>query len=1264
VDGTVTANGSQYYYHSGGAGGSIWIQAGGLAGSGTIQANGAGNGAGGGGGRIALYYQTNSFSGAVQAFGGPASAGGQAGGAGTVYWKGPTGALGYVVVDNHSQAGAYTPADLILGTNLVVVVTNGTQIGVPGGETWTVGQLVLGSGSTVWCLATNAAGQVSNQWVGAGAAIQAQSLTIQTGAVISAEGQGYPPLQGPGAAAASSWAAGGGHGGLGGTVNGNGGGAYGSVTQPTELGSGGSDGGSPGGGAIRLIVAGTLQVDGTIAADGLHVDDGAGGSGGSIWITAGTLAGGGTIQADGAIGHANGGGGGRVAVYCQENAFAGAVTARGGAAIAQTGGAGTVCWQVAKGTLRVLVDNAGQVGAYTPTDLIEGTNLVVTVTNGAQVSIAGGETWSVNQLLLATNGTVVCFSANAGGLVNSQWLGTGVVIQAQSVVVQPGGVITADGLGYAPLQGPGAAAAGSWAGGGGHGGLGGTVNGNGGGAYGSVTQPTELGSGGSDGGSPGGGAIELVVNGTLEVDGVLTASGFHTDDGAGGAGGSIWITAGTLAGGGTIQANGAMGHANGGGGGRIALYCRNNLFAGAITAAGGPGIAQTGGAGTVYWQSPTNALGYVLVDNDGQTGIYTPADLIEGTNLVVTVTNGAQVSIAGGETWTVNQLLLATNGAVLCFSINNTGLLNSQWLGTGVVIQAQSLVIQPGGVVTADGLGYVPGQGPGAATSGSWGGGAAGHGGLGGTAGGGGGGAYGSLTQPTELGSGGWAEGNSGGGAIQLVVAGTLRVDGSITANAGNPGNAGGGAGGSIWIQAGTLAGSGTIQANGANGGGNGNGGGGGRIAIYYQANAFAGAATAWGGRWAGAGAAGGAGTVYWQGATGLSSYVLDNGGHAGAYTPADAIQGANLALTVTNGAQASIPGGETWTVGQLVIGSGGTVWCQSTNAAGQVSNQWAGAGVVIQAQSVAINAGGVLSADGFGYGPGQGPGAGAYLTRNGGGGHGGQGGTWWASGGAAYGSLTQPVELGSGGSDPNSSGGGAIRLVVTGALQVDGTITAGAVDGANGTYGGSAGGSIWIGAGSLAGSGTIQANGSRGEHNGGGGGRIAMHYQTRTFTGTATAWGGNGVFQGGGAGTIYWEGSAGTLDSVVLDNGGLIGAYTPADLLGGMNLLVTVTNGAQASLAGGQSWSVNQLLLATNSTVWCFSANNTGPVNSQWLGTGVVIQAQSVLIQSGAALSADGLGYVSGQGPGTGAVVPWGAGHGGQGGTHVTSGSAAYGFC
>jgi hypothetical protein len=132
----------------------------------------------------------------------------------------------------------------------------------------------------------------------------------------------------------------------------------------------------------------------------------------------------------------------------------------------------------------------------------------------------------------------------------------------------------------------------------------------------------------------------------------------------------------------------------------------------------------------------------------------------------------------------------------------------------------------------------------------------------------------------------------------------------------------------------------------------------------------------------------------------------------------------------------------------------------------------------------------------------------------------------------------------------------------------------------------------------------------------------------------------------------------------VVLDNGGLIGAYTPADLLGGMNLLVTVTNGAQASLAGGQSWSVNQLLLATNSTVWCFSANNTGPVNSQWLGTGVVIQAQSVLIQSGAALSADGLGYVSGQGPGTGAVVPWGAGHGGQGGTHVTSGSAAYGFC
>ena len=89
---------------------------------------------------------------------------------------------------------------------------------------------------------------------------------------------------------------------------------------------------------------------------------------------------------------------------------------------------------------------------------------------------------------------------------------------------------------------------------------------------------------------------------------------------------------------------------------------------------------------------------------------------------------------------------------------------------------------------------------------------------------------YDSPWEPTALGSSGgaangsWsATGGNGGGAIRLIVSGSLTLDGTITANglagAGGWGNrSGGGAGGSIWVTADTLAGSGCFQADGAAG--------------------------------------------------------------------------------------------------------------------------------------------------------------------------------------------------------------------------------------------------------------------------------------------------------------------------------------------------------------------------------------------------------------------------------------------------------------
>jgi hypothetical protein len=92
---------------------------------------------------------------------------------------------------------------------------------------------------------------------------------------------------------------------------------------------------------------------------------------------------------------------------------------------------------------------------------------------------------------------------------------------------------------------------------------------------------------------------------------------------------------------------------------------------------------------------------------------------------------------------------------------------------------------------------------------------------------------------------------STGGGAINLTVAGTLTLDGTVGAD-GNGGvfpGAGGGAGGSVLLTVGSLAGGGNIAANGGAGqDGAGGGGGGGRIAIYAPTNQFTGLVTAGGG--------------------------------------------------------------------------------------------------------------------------------------------------------------------------------------------------------------------------------------------------------------------------------------------------------------------------------------------------------------------------------------------------------------------------------
>jgi len=200
--------------------------------------------------------------------------------------------------------------------------------------------------------------------------------------------------------------------------------------------------------------------------------------------------------------------------------------------------------------------------------------------------------------------------------------------------------------------------------------------------------------------------------------------------------------------------------------------------------------------------------------------------------------NGATVTIDGAHTFNSIQLI---EGAVLTHTAESDAGVNLE-ITTEAIVSASSSI-------RADGKGYGSNSGPGAGTAAS----GAGGGGYGGVGGNGvhgaGGSVYGSITEPTGLGSGGGRDtyygglGGAGGGAIRLVVDGTFRVDGELRSDGkvGGAYNAGGGSGGSLYLTVGSLAGDGVISADGGGSGphGGGGGGSGGRIAVYYDTDTF-----------------------------------------------------------------------------------------------------------------------------------------------------------------------------------------------------------------------------------------------------------------------------------------------------------------------------------------------------------------------------------------------------------------------------------------
>jgi hypothetical protein len=174
------------------------------------------------------------------------------------------------------------------------------------------------------------------------------------------------------------------------------------------------------------------------------------------------------------------------------------------------------------------------------------------------------------------------------------------------------------------------------------------------------------------GGSAGGGAIRLNVSGELTVDGLLSAEGQAgaQDNSGGGSGGSIWVNAGLLAGGGEVAADGGEGELYGGGGGaggRIALYTLTNAFYGRTSAAGGGGDFS-GASGTVV---VSNGVPPLMVLSNSPNGTVT-----NGVSSLVLYFNNAP-----NPNWVPNNVSLTNpNGPVSSGSMSVSMLSSASYL--------------------------------------------------------------------------------------------------------------------------------------------------------------------------------------------------------------------------------------------------------------------------------------------------------------------------------------------------------------------------------------------------------------------------------------------------------------------------------------------------------------------------------------------------------------------------------------------------------
>lgn len=795
------------------------------------------------------------------------------------------------------------------------------------------------------------------------------------------------------------------------------------------------------------------------------------------------------------------------------------------------------------------------------------------------------------------------------------------------------------------------------AGHGGEGGYGSNISGwKGGHAYDSITAPMDMGSGayssGAAVGGTGGGCIRLLINGVLALTGNISANGGNgTAGGGGGSGGSVYITAASVTGAGTVSVDGGAAgdpsKGGGGGGGRIAFYCPGADFGGSFSAAGGAGF-QRGGAGTVYVETKSWPLGSLSISNGGGVGAVTYLrDSMWPAGTVADVGVQGAATVHPVKPLTLRSLIVSGNG-VVSHDAGTTDL--------DVAVQGD-LTIAADGSINANGRGYAASTGPGtmnvAYTGGSGGAGYGGEGGYGSNISGWTGGhAYGSIIAPDDMGSGGFTTGSAiggpGGGYVKLTIGGTLINSGSISVNGGSGGaGGGGGSGGAVYITAASTTGLGSITADGGSAGDptKGGGGGGGRIAFYCATADFGGTLSAVGGTGF---QRGGAGTVYRKTISWPPGIVsMANGGSAGAPTYVRSsmwTDGTVPDLLVNDYALAHPVGPITFHA--VEVSGNGVI----SHDAGTTSLRLAVEG------NLSILADGSINANGRGYAAGTGPGTMnvALTGGSGGAGYGGEGGhgsnvTAWR-GGHTYGSIIAPDDMGSGawstGTADGGAGGGYVWLTVGGELYLMGSISANGANGGAGGGGGS-GGAVHITTASIAGTGRISVDGGdagdSAKGGGGGGGRIAFDCPT-DFNITMSAAGGAG-FQRGGAGTVYSKVTAAEHGLITVANGSP-GAptYLRSDMWPGAPVpgLAALSNAMVHPVGPITFQTVN---VASGGTL----SHDAGTKELRLIVLGNMTVAADGLID------VNGRGYQQGDGPGTTQIGlsggSGGAGHGGKGG-------------